>query len=131
MTSLNTIPTLIGGAAILAAAAIGLVQPAISHAVPEWDLGLYDSCLKAADDRFASGKTDVAQWAAENKLCCDISGGVWSLATCGAPPGTFETTPQTPHDVVAPLPTVATNAPATPAPGSRAPGSLPSGGVAP
>ena len=41
MTALKNIASLIGGAGVLAAATIGLVQPAVSQAERSWDLKVY------------------------------------------------------------------------------------------
>jgi hypothetical protein len=118
MTASKNIGSLIGGAAILAAAAIGLAQPAVSHAEREWDIGVYDDCIQ-------SGLTI--------QTCCALSGGDYDPEgiTCYAP-AAVQTTPEPlpPRINTGSLPTVATNAPATTVPGGRAPGGLPSGGVA-
>ncbi len=100
--------------AVFKAAAVALAigafaSPAVSHAEKVWDIGQFDSCVKAAEDRFGSGKTDSATLADEIRFCCDRSGGEWTASQgCTAPPATFQTQPQTPHSVEAPRPTTAT-----------------------
>lgn len=97
--------TTIVGAAGIAMAAGGLVGPAVSHAEKVWDIGSYDSCVQAADNRFMSGKTNLATYADEVRFCCDKSGGEWTQSQgCTAPVGTFQTEPQTPGSVRAPVP---------------------------
>jgi hypothetical protein len=117
MTALKNVPMLIGGAAVLAAAAIGLTA-ATASAV--WDIETYDICM---------GKT--IRNPAE---CCIMSDGdLGDDGVCRAPAAMTQVpdSPEVPPQVVnGALPTVATNAPATTAPGSRAPGRLPTGGVA-
>jgi len=96
--------TLLGAAAI-ALAVGGLIQPAVSHAEPVWDIGEFDSCTKAAEQRFGSGQTNSAQYDDEVRFCCARSGGEWSQTQgCTAPPATFQTKPQTPRDVQASVP---------------------------
>jgi hypothetical protein len=87
---------------------IGLVPSA--HAEKVWDIGVFDSCMKKAGDRYASGKTDVGQFEDEKVFCCTSSGGEWSAsqAGCVAPPATFQTQPAKPGDVQAPRPRTAT-----------------------
>jgi hypothetical protein len=118
MSALKNIPALIGGAAVLAAAAIGLTA-ATASAV--WDIEAYDRCMSHTI-------RDVDS-------CCIISGGeVSETQGCVAPAGLTQVpdSPEVPPQIAnGTLPTVATNAPASPAPGSRAPGGPPSGGVAP
>jgi hypothetical protein len=117
MTALKNIPALIGGAAVLAAAAIGLTA---GTAGAVWDIEAYDRCMSHTI-------RDVDS-------CCIISGGeVSETQGCVAPAAMTQVpdAPEVPQIVNGTLPTVATNAPASPAPGSRAPGGLPSGGVAP
>ena len=117
MIALKNIPSLIGGAAVLAAATIGL-SAATASAV--WDIGDYDDCMRRTI-------RDV-------DACCIMSGGEVSESQGCVAPAAIQV-PQDPGSVptrinTGSLPTVATNAPATTAPGSRAPGRLPSGGVA-
>jgi hypothetical protein len=91
--------------AAIAMIAGALVQPATAHAEKVWDIGAYDSCVAAANDRFVSAKTDDATWGEELRFCCDRSGGEWTQSQgCTAPPATFQTQPQTPRSVVAPRP---------------------------
>lgn len=119
MTALKNIPTLIGAAAVLAAATFGLTA-ATASAERVWDIGEYDDCMR---------KTirDV-------DACCIMSGGEVSESQgCVAPAAMH--VPQDPGSVPTRindgnLPTVATDAPVTTAPGSRVPDRLPSGGVA-
>ncbi len=93
------------GAAVFAMTAGGLLQPAVSSAEKVWDIGAYDSCVAAANNRFQSGKTDNTTWGEELRFCCDRSGGEWTESQgCTAPPATFQTQPQTPGSVVAPRP---------------------------
>jgi hypothetical protein len=116
MTALKNVPSLIGGAAVLAAAAIGLTAASAS-AERVWDIEVYDNCIHG-------GYTI--------QTCCVLSGGDYDAdgVTCAAP-AAAQVDPVTPPKIAnGTLPTVATNAPVTPAPGSRAPGRLPSGGVA-
>ncbi|WP_006242022.1 hypothetical protein [Mycolicibacterium tusciae] len=119
MTALKNIASLIGGAAVLAAATIGL-SAGIAGAERVWDIGEYDDCMR---------KTirDV-------DACCIMSGGEVSESQGCVAPAAMQV-PQDPGSVptrinTGTLPTVATDAPATTAPGSRAPGRVPSGGVA-
>lgn len=73
-----------------------------------WDIGAFDSCVAAANDRFISGKTDNDTWGDEIRFCCERSGGEWSQTQgCTAPPATFQTQPQTPGSVRAPIPSKA------------------------
>lgn len=120
MTALKNIPTLIGGAAVLAAATIGLTT-AIASAERVWDIAVYDNCIQ-------SGYTI--------QTCCVLSDGDYDPegVTCHAPAAIQ--VPQDPGSVptrinTGTLPTAATNAPISPAPGSRAPGRLPSGSMSP
>jgi hypothetical protein len=117
MIALKKIPTLIGGAAVLAAATLGLTA-AIASAERLWDIEVYDNCMQNSTRPMLE--------------CCLISGGEIDQGTgeCGAPPAKVETTPEPWPPQIANQPTVATNAPVGPAPGSRAPGRLPTGGVA-
>ncbi|WP_156662634.1 hypothetical protein [Mycobacterium sp. 1274761.0] len=96
--------TIFGIAAAVVAA--GLIQPAVSHAEKVWDIGVYDSCMKQAGQRYASGKTDVGQFEDEKVFCCTSSGGEWSASQggCVAPPATFQTQQPKPGDVQAPRP---------------------------
>jgi hypothetical protein len=118
MTALKNIPTLIGGAAILAAATTGLTT-ATASAV--WDIEAYDRCM--------------SHTIRDADSCCIISGGeVSETQGCVAPAAMTQVpdAPEVPPQIAnGTLPTVATNAPASPAPGSRTPGGLPSGGIAP
>jgi len=116
MTAMTNIPKLIGGAAILAAATLGLTA-ATASAV--YDNENYWRCVTNGRDA---------------QSCCITWDGEWDAPTktCGEPAKM-----QVPDAPGLPLqignanpPTVATNAPVTTAPGSRAPGRLPSGGVA-
>jgi hypothetical protein len=119
MTAVKNIPTLIGGAAVLAAvAAIGLTGATASA---KWDLDGYVKCMK-------NGLHDA-------KECCLISGGVVTAAGgCGIPPdGVYEQVTETPTTspfTVGTLAPVATDAPVGPAPGRGGIFVTPSGGVA-
>jgi hypothetical protein len=120
MTALKNIPTLIGGAAVLAAATVGLTA-AIANAV--WDIEDYDNCMRK-----------TIRYPLD---CCIMSGGQVGSdgQTCQAPPGNAQVNPEPvsglpPSVITGTQPTVATNAPVSPAPGSRDPGRLPTGGVA-
>jgi hypothetical protein len=118
MTAVKNIPALIGGAAVLAAIAIGLTAPV---ATAKWNLAGYVNCLKTATS---------------DMECCLISGGKWTEATkqCGIPAdGVMEqvTETSTPNPfTVGTLATVATNAPVAPTPGRGGIFVTPSGGVA-
>lgn len=76
--------------------------PATSIAAPrEWDIGVYDSCIKKVADRNAAGITNDAQMLDEAKHCCSMSGGVWDIGAAGpagkcvAPPKDQADTPRT------------------------------------
>jgi hypothetical protein len=69
-------PVTIFGAAAIAMAVGGLVEPAVAQAV--WDVGAYDSCAWAVELRFVAGKTNAATLADEYRFCCERSGGEWS-----------------------------------------------------
>ncbi|MBY0287601.1 MAG: hypothetical protein K2X52_10665 [Mycobacteriaceae bacterium] len=78
-----------------------LVPPAVSQARDQWDIGAYDRCLKAAEDRlFATD--DVQRYYDERVFCCQMSGGVWSgdksSGKCEAPPATAQSWPQAPWE---------------------------------
>ena len=79
------------GAAAVALAAGGLIEPAVSHAV--WDIGAFDSCTSAADARYVAGKTNNAQWQDEVRFCCDRSGGEWSQTQGCTAPAAAQTDP--------------------------------------
>lgn len=49
-------------AAAVALATGAIAAPAVSHAEKVWDIGQYDSCVAAANNRYQSGKTDVTTW---------------------------------------------------------------------
>ncbi|KUH74154.1 hypothetical protein AU184_25585 [Mycolicibacterium novocastrense] len=95
-----------GPAAI--AVAIGvLVPPGVSQAKDEWDIGAYDTCIKAAQDRLNADKISPSQYYDELRFCCDMSGGQWaggngnhSAGKCEAPPATAQTAPKSPGEVV-------------------------------
>ena len=92
-------------AAAVALATGAIAAPAVSHAEKVWDIGQYDSCVAAANNRYQSGKTDVTTWGEEIRFCCDRSGGEWTESQgCTAPPATFQTQLQTPRSVVVPVP---------------------------
>jgi hypothetical protein len=117
MTALKNIPTLISGAAVVAAAAFGLTAaPASAERV--WDIEVYDNCMQNSTRPMIE--------------CCIISGGEIDQGTgeCGAPPAKVETTPEPWPPQIANQPAVATNAPVSPAPGSRAPRVVSPGSVA-
>ena len=61
-------------ATAVAIAIAGLAQPAASHAEKVWDIGAFDSCVAAANDRYLSGKTDNDTWGDEIRFCCERSG---------------------------------------------------------
>ncbi|OBF97807.1 hypothetical protein A5790_04330 [Mycobacterium sp. 852002-51152_SCH6134967] len=57
-----------GPAAI--AIAIGvLVPPGVSHAKDEWDIGAYDTCVKAIHDRQEAGEIGPQQAGEELRFC--------------------------------------------------------------
>jgi hypothetical protein len=118
--------TVFGTAAITLAVG-GLAQPAVTHAEAVWDIGAYDSCVKAANKRFEGSKTNYDTWQDELKFCCQMSGGelspnVWSPSNCTAPPMTAQSAPQTRWDVGwAPQPAPATQAPNAPQPPAAPP----------
>jgi len=117
MTAVKNIPALIGGAAVLAAAAIGL-SGAIASA--EWDIEKYEDCMETT--------TPV-------DICCVSSGGILGDDGygCRAPAALAQVTetptapPQFGNGILA---TAATNAPVSPAPGRGGTFVTPSGGVA-
>jgi hypothetical protein len=118
MTAVKNIPALIGGAAVLAAAAIGLTA-AIASA--EWDIEAYDNCMR---------KT-----IREPTECCVSSGGYVGPGGqgCVAPPALAQVTepPDAPPPfTIGTLAPVATDAPVGPAPGNGSTFHTPSGGVA-
>ena len=65
-------------AAAVALAIGAIAAPAVSHAEKVWDIGQYDSCVAAANNRYQSGKTDVTTWGEEIRFRCDRSGGEWT-----------------------------------------------------
>ena len=74
-------------AATMAAAAGSLVAPVAAHAERIWDVGDFDNCSAAAENRYGSGQTDSATFADEIEFCCIRSGGDWDdNRGCGAPP---------------------------------------------
>ena len=75
----------ISGAAAVALATGGLIEPAVSHAV--WNIQDFDSCTKAAENRFINNKINSDQLNDEIRFCCDRSGGEWNSSTrrCNAP----------------------------------------------
>ena len=118
MTAVKNIPALIGGAAVLAAAAIGL-SGAIASA--EWDIGKYDDCMRAT--------------IRDEGECCVSSGGIIGPGGygCRAPAALAQVTesPDAPPPfTIGTLAPVATNAPVGPAPGRGGTFVTPSGGVA-
>lgn len=92
------------GAAAIAMAVGAIAAPAVSYAA--FDKKSYDSCALAADKRFMQGVTNATTYADEYKFCCIRSGGVWEGGNrgCVEAAATFQTAPQTPHDVAAPRP---------------------------
>lgn len=75
----------IPAALIAAACAFGggtIGSTAIASAAPEWDIGLYDDCMKGVN------KPDPSEQLAWTRKCCLDSGGVWndSLGKCQSPP---------------------------------------------
>jgi hypothetical protein len=102
------------GAAAIALAVGGLLQPTISHAEKIWDIGDFDSCTKAAEKRFGSGQTNSDQLLDEIKFCCIRSGGEWTQGQgCTAPAATYAPKPT-------PLPSqVATGSGQASSPGAR------------
>jgi hypothetical protein len=105
--------TLLGAAAI-AFAIGGLTPPVVSQAEAVWDVGAYDSCVKAAKKRFdASG--DVQRYSDEIIFCCQSSGGQWTWSQgCTAPPATAQTWPQNRWEVGQAPAGTATQAPTAP-----------------
>jgi len=96
LTGPATIPTSlrsVARAALLTAAitlgAPALGYPAIASAEPnngggpggEWDIGVYDSCIKNHPPLYT--QDEVYDW---NVQCCNSSGGVWTANHCQAPP---------------------------------------------
>ncbi|OBK71995.1 hypothetical protein A5651_17625 [Mycobacterium sp. 1274761.0] len=102
------------GAAAIALAVGGVLQPTMSHAEKVWDIGDFDSCTKSAENRFISGQTNSDQFSDEVKFCCIRSGGEWTQAQgCTAPAATFAPKPT-------PLPSqVATGPGQATSPGAR------------
>ena len=74
----------LGGAALALGLAIG--SAALANAVPEWDIGAYDRCVKNIPDDVLAGEhgTDAIH------ECCLKTGGIWdgtkSENSCVAPP---------------------------------------------
>jgi hypothetical protein len=77
-----------------AAIALGtttLGYPAIAAADPnngggpggsgEWDIGIYDNCMK----NHPPGGLTLDEWVDQQRFCCDTSGGVWTSHGCTAP----------------------------------------------
>lgn len=87
----------------------GLIEPAVSHAV--WNIQDFDSCTKAAENRYVNNQIDSSQRNDEIRFCCDRSGGEWNSQTkrCQAP-AAAQTNPTTPTlpPVVVPGGTIAT-----------------------
>lgn len=117
MIALKNVPSLIGGAAVIAGATLGL-SAAIASA--KYDDDNYWRCVINGRDKESCCITWDGEWDAPSKSCGEP-------AKMTQVPDAPETPPQVANGT---LPTVATNAPVTSAPGSRAPGRLPSGGVA-
>ncbi|MCV7154759.1 hypothetical protein [Mycolicibacterium pyrenivorans] len=118
MTTLKNIPTLIGGAAVIAAAAL---CPGAAIASAEWDIDRYDVCM--------------SRTIRDTDGCCIVSGGdLGSDGVCRAPAANAavqqeESASLPPQINVGTRPTMATDAPDSPAPGSNAPGGLTPGGT--
>lgn len=106
---------LLTGAIALGATALG--YPAIAGADPnnggnggEWDIGVYDSCMKNHPPLYSAD--DKLDWAIH---CCYTSGGVWSSGgSCVAPAAAPLGPGQPPTQVTPPnmsAPPVTTKAP--------------------
>ena len=77
---------------IAAALAFGTnaFDPVIAGAQPnngsdpaqEWDIKLYDSCIKMYDP--GTAPVTLSEW---DRYCCDHTGGVWNGSKCEAPAG--------------------------------------------
>lgn len=133
MASLQQLRRLVPAALLAAAAVLGgsaVGDPATACAAPgEWDIGDYDSCMRAVHER----KHKTSQEAVDDfRFCCDRSGGVWNAAEeiCQAPPAEPADAPQQPTlPGVAPRPGEATQPPPPPPPPVRNPGVAPRPGV--
>ncbi|MGE5694159.1 MAG: hypothetical protein ACM4D3_02690 [Candidatus Sericytochromatia bacterium] len=79
------------GAATIAMAVGGLAEPAVSQAV--WDIGAYDSCEKAAHDRWIRENRTNQQLRDDLRFCCDRSGGEWSQTQDCTAPAAAQTDP--------------------------------------
>ncbi len=100
MVTDNRIRTGLAAALLVTAAAAGGLSAAPATALPNdsWDIGAYDECVRKADNDYVNGVTNDRQWAANRRLCCLNSGGVWSgpdvgpltYGGCGAPPAHSE-----------------------------------------
>ncbi len=83
--------TLLAATATLAGSAVG--NPAVACAAPgEWDVGVYDNCMRYLDQRIMAGDV-IDEDVQQNHVmqCCELSGGVWDPnsgfdGACGAPP---------------------------------------------
>jgi hypothetical protein len=75
-------------AAVFVAASVALAFPAVATALPEWDIGSYDSCIAKVEDNWQRGK--IANLTDAYRECCLKTGGVWtnegSQSHCVAPP---------------------------------------------
>jgi hypothetical protein len=88
-------------AAVIALSSIGVGQPAIAKADPEWDIGAYDDCI--ANPNNTAGLYGVT-------YCCSISGGIMYGNKCVAPPAKAQGPAQGPEQTQTPAPP-ANNAP--------------------
>ncbi|OBB36666.1 hypothetical protein [Mycobacterium sp. 852002-51961_SCH5331710] len=78
--------SLITTTAAAAAAVAALATATNASALPEWDIGEYDSCIAKVADRNIRGVTNDAQMLDEAKHCCLMSGGEWDISA-GGPAG--------------------------------------------
>jgi hypothetical protein len=74
---------------VAVAFAAAVLQPALAHAEKIWDVGDFDNCSKAAEDRYMTpgpAGSDPQTFADEIKFCCIRSGGEWhNTQGCTAP----------------------------------------------
>lgn len=98
-------------------------DPADAHA-REWDVQVYDDCLDGSEGAWMAGDITAAEYMANFRTCCDVSGGQWDPnggphGNCGAPPALAPYSPAAPPSEVANPDVPAGSAPPT-KPGPKA-----------
>ena len=90
-------------AAMLAAPVAGDPPPAVAEP-REWDIGLFDACIKYTDNLYVAGEITYEESLVRADDCCESSGGVVdpSHGGCGAPPAVAPRTPAAPPTANAP-----------------------------